>query len=107
MKNLFRTFILVTLISLTSCQTRVVSASKPFKDSKIELYQKYNIQTNDGKRMKVKVLRMDQENIYGKTQKGEDIVVPKSEIHEVRKFDGLASLGVLAAAIVALLLIPV
>ena len=107
MKNVFRSLLLVLTIVLTSCQSRVVSPTKPLRDNKIELYQSYNIQTNDSRRMKVQVLRLDQDNIYGKNSKGEDVVIAKNEVREMRKFDFLASVGVIAAAIAALLLIPV
>ena len=91
----------------TSCQALIVSPVKPLKDNSIELYQKYNIQTMDGKRTKVKVLRVDDQNIYGKDKHDQEVTIAKSDIHEVRKFDLLASLGIGAVAVLALILIPV
>ncbi len=77
------------------------------KDNSLNLYGNYNIQTVDGKRSKVKVLRLDADNLYGKNNKGEDVVIAKKDIREVRRFDFIASIIVVAAAVAALLIIPV
>lgn len=97
----------ILLLLTVSCSTRVASLDRPLKDNSLELYQKYNIQTQDGKWHKIKVLKIDQENLYGKTTKGEDITLEKSNIREVKKFDLLSSLGIGAAAALALILIPI
>ena len=92
---------------LVSCQTQVVNHAKPLHDNTLELYQKYTIQTNDSQVQKVQVLKTDSENIYGKDKNGQSVTIAKKDIHDIKKFDLLASLGIIAAAVAALLLIPV
>ena len=42
---------------LTACQTRVVSIQKPMQNNSFELYQKYTVQMNDAKVIKLEVLK--------------------------------------------------
>lgn len=98
---------LMLLLGLISCQTRIVDQQKPLQPNTLELYQRYTIQTKDGKTQKVQVLRSDDENIYGKNTKGEDVVIAKSEVFDVKKFNLLASLAIGAAAVLALVFIPI
>ncbi|WP_434980374.1 bacteriophage spanin2 family protein [Daejeonia sp. YH14] len=92
---------------LVSCQTQVVNQVKPLHDNTLELYQKYTIQTNDSKIQKVQVLKTDSENIYAKDKNGQKVTIPRKEVHEIKKFDLLASVAIIAAAIAALVFIPV
>lgn len=107
MRNILKYTLFSIFLLATSCQSVIVAPNQPLKDKKIELYQKYNIQTMDGKRTKVKVLRIDDQNIYGRNNDDQEITISKTDIREVRKFNLLASLGIGAAAVLALLLIPV
>ncbi len=77
------------------------------RDNSLELYQKYSVQTMDAKVQKVKILKVDSENIYGKKNNGEDITIKKSDIREVKKFNLLGSVGVVIIAAAAFILIPV
>lgn len=102
-----RIFVLIILsLFLYSCQSRVVSQEKPIQANSLELYQKYTITTNDAKIYKVEVLRQDGEQIYTKTKKGEEIVINKNEIREVKKLDLLASIAIAVAAVAAVIFIP-
>ena len=107
MKFYIRLFSLIVLMSIMSCQTRVMDQQKPLQNNSFELYQKYSIQTNDAKTTKVQVLKVDDENVYGKTNNGEDIVIKKEEIHQVKKFNLLNSILIGVGAVAALIFIPI
>lgn len=99
--------VLIFFLFLTSCQTRVVSIQKPIQNNSIELYQKYTIQTNDAKIVKVEVLRQDNEAIYGKLKNGEEVVINKSDIREAKKLDLLSSIALAVAALAAVIFVPI
>lgn len=102
-----RIFVLMILsLFLYSCQTRVVSQEKPIQANSLELYKKYTITTNDAKIYKVEVLRQDGEQIFTKNKRGEEIVINKNEIREAKKVDLFASIAIGAAALAAVLFIP-
>ncbi len=107
MKKFFRIIILLAALSLTSCMTRVVDAQKPLRDNSIELYQKYRIQKTDASFVKAEVVKIDPENLYVKTTTGEMITIPKSEIYEIKKLDLLSSIAIGAAAILAVIFVPI
>lgn len=105
MKNVFTIFVFLFLLS--SCQTRVVSPQKPLQNNSLELYQKYTIQTNDAKVIKLEVLKLDDEKIYGKLKSGEDVVVDKSNVREAKKLDLFSSIAIAVAAIAAVVFVPI
>lgn len=105
MKNIFA--LVLFLFMLTSCQTRVVSSQKPIQNNSLELYHKYTIQTNDAKVYKLEVLKLDNENIYGKLKSGEDVIINKTEVREAKKLDLLSSIAIAAAAIAAVIFVPI
>lgn len=107
MKKYFSIFTLLVILSVTSCQTRVVSQQKPMQKNSLELYQKYTFQTNDGKLTKMEVLKQDDTQIYGKTKTGEDIVIAKADVREARKLDVFSSIVVGLAAIAAVIFVPI
>lgn len=104
MKNIFALFLLVLM--LASCQTRVVSTNKPLKDNSLELYHTYTVQQNNAKPVKVKVLKLDDEKVYGKLKSGEDIVINKSDILDVKKPDVFSSVLIGLGAVAAVIFIP-
>ena len=95
------------MLLLTSCQTRVVSMQKPMQNNSLELYQNYTIQTNDAKSIKLKVLKLDDEKIYGKLKSGEDMVINKSDVREAKKLDLFSSIAIALAAIAAVIFVPI
>ena len=95
------------MLLITSCQVRVVSPQKPMQKNSIELYQKYTVQTNDAKEVRMQVLRQDDEKIYGKTKNGEEIEINKSDIREVKKVDLLSSIAIGLAAVAAVIFVPI
>jgi hypothetical protein len=105
MKKLFS--ILVLLFILASCQTRVVSLQKPMQKNSVELYQKYTIQTNDAKIIKVNVLKQDDTKIYGKLKSGEEVVIEKSEVREIKKLDLFSSILIALGAVAAVIFVPI
>lgn len=105
MKNIFA--IVLLLLMLTACQTRVVSIQKPMQNNSLELYQKYTIQTNDAKVIKLEVLKVDNENIYGKLKSGENIVIKKTDVREAKKLDLFSSVAIALAAIAAVVFVPI
>ncbi|MCW4451792.1 bacteriophage spanin2 family protein [Kaistella sp. BT6-1-3] len=107
MKKYFSIFTLLVILSVTSCQTRVVSQQKPMQKNSLELYQKYTFQTNDGKLTKMEVLKQDDTQIYGKTKSGEDIVIAKADVREARKLDVFSSIVVGLAAVAAVIFVPI
>ena len=107
MKKFFSIFIILLVLTATSCQVRVVSQVKPLQKNSIELYQKYTIQTNDAKEVKMEVLKQDDEKIYGKTKNGEEVVINKSDIREVKKLDLLSTIAIGVAAIAAVIFVPI
>ena len=71
------------------------------------MYQKYTIQTNDGKMIKLQVLKVDDDKIYGKLKSGEEVVINKSEVREAKKLDLLSSIAIALAAIAAVIFVPI
>lgn len=107
MKKTIWVFAVLFAFLFSSCQIRVVDAHKPLRDNSLELYKKYTIQKNDASIVKVEVVKTDADNIYGKTKTGEIITIPKNEIREVDKLDLLSSLAIGAAAILAVIFVPI
>ncbi|WP_027376955.1 bacteriophage spanin2 family protein [Kaistella palustris] len=107
MKRSFSLFILFLLFTATACQTRVVSAQKPLQPNSLELYERYTIQTNDAKEFKVQVLKQDAGKIYAKSKSGEDVVINKSDVREVKKLNVLASVVIGLAAVAAVIFVPI
>ncbi|ROI07775.1 hypothetical protein EGI11_08810 [Chryseobacterium sp. H3056] len=105
MRKLLPVFLFLAF--LTSCQTMVVTPKRAITNNSLELYSTYRVQTaNEGIR-KVKVLKQDQEKIYGKLTSGEDVVINKSDVRTVRKTNVLSSLLVGAAAVAAVVFVPI
>lgn len=107
MKRLHAIFILMVVFMLASCQTRVVSLNKPFTKNSLALYQKYTFQLNDASIIKMEVLRIDNDNVYGKTKNETQVVIKQSDIREARKLDVVSSLAVGLGAIAAVILAPI
>lgn len=106
MKKLYAVLILSLLLVLASCQTRVVSVQKPFNKNSLELYKRYNFQLQDATQIKMQVLRVDDENVYGKNG-DEQIVIKASDIREVKKTDVFSSVAVALAAVAAVIFVPI
>lgn len=107
MKKFFSIFVLLLILSATSCQTRLVSNNKPLQPNSLELYQKYTILTNDAKEYKAEILKQDETQIYIKNKQGEEIVIEKSNIREVKKVDLLSTIAIGLAAIAAVIFVPI
>lgn len=99
--------VIIVMMLLTSCMTRVVDAHKPMRDNSIELYQKYRIQKTDASFVKAEIVKTDAENLYAKTKTGEMLTIPKSEVYEIKKLDLLSSIAIGAAAILAVIFVPI
>ena len=104
MKKLFPIFLF--LLFVTSCQNRVVTTKSPMKSNSLSLYQNYSIQTNDSRIVKVKVLRQDNEKIYGKLKSGEEVIIDKDDVRTVKKPAVISSILIGLAAVAAVVLIP-
>lgn len=107
MKKLYSILICTLLFVLGSCQTRVVSTQKPFHKNSLELYQRYNFQLYDASHIKMQVLRVDEQNVYGKNKDNEQIVIKASDIREAKKTDVLSSVAVGLAAVAAVIFVPI
>lgn len=106
-KIIFKLFTLSLFALMISCQTRVVSPNKPMFDNTLELYKKYSIQTKDAKTQKIEVLKVDATKIYGKNKAGEMVEIERSEVREIKKPDILSSVIIGAAALAAVIFIPI
>lgn len=107
MRRLAPILALLIFFTIASCHTRVVSSNRPMQNNSLELYQKYTFQTNDARIIKMEVLKMDAENIYGKTKTGEEVVLSKSNVREAKKVDVLSSIAVGLTAIAAVVFVPI
>ncbi|GGP03288.1 hypothetical protein GCM10010992_11090 [Cloacibacterium rupense] len=105
MKNLLICLSL-SVIFLNSCTTRVVSANKPYSDTKLSYGKTYTFFSNNGTKITLNVERIDETTIYGKDIIGKDITIQKSEISKINKSNTLATVGLVVLAIAAALTIP-
>ena len=94
MRKFVPIFALLMIFTVLSCQVSVVNQQKPMQNNSLELYQKYTFQTQDAKVIKMEVLKQDNENIYGKTKAGEDVVLSKINVREAKKVDVVASVAI-------------
>lgn len=100
-------FAVLVLLLLGSCQTRIVDVQKPLHDNTLTLYKTYVIQTKDSQKIKMEVIKVDGEKIYGKLKSGEQKEILRSEVREINKTDYLTSAVIAVAAIAALIFIPI
>ncbi|MGX9987363.1 bacteriophage spanin2 family protein [Chryseobacterium sp. POL2] len=110
MKSLSKYFSFIgilTLLLVTSCQTRVVDGHKPLHDNTLELYKNYSIKTKDAKTLKMQILKVDADKIYGKLNNGEQKEIERNEIYEIKKTDYLSTILIALAAIAAVIFIPI
>ena len=77
------------------------------QDNSLDLYKTYTIQTKDAKSQKVEVLKVDATKIYGKNKAGEMVEIERSEVREIKKPDILSSVIIGAAALAAVIFIPI
>ena len=68
---------------------------------------RYTIFTSDAKEYKVEILKQDETKIYTKNKKGEEVVIDKSNIREVKKVDLLSTIVIGLAAIAAVIFVPI
>lgn len=106
-KIIFKLFTLLLFALMISCQTRVVSPNKPMNDNTLELYKKYTVQTNDAKTQKLEIIKVDADKIYGKDKSGAVVEIPRNEVREIKKPDVLSSVIIGAAAIAAVIFVPI
>ncbi len=104
-----KTFFLVLsiLITMISCQTRVVTPNKPMYDNTLELYKKYTIQTKDAKSQKLEIIKVDAAKIYGKNKAGEMVEIERSEVRDIKRPDVVLSILIGLAAIAAVIFVPI
>lgn len=100
-------WVLTILMTMLSCQTKLVTPNKPMYDNTLELYKKYTIQTKDAKSQKLEVIKVDAAKIYGKNKAGELVEIEKSEIREIKKPDVILSVLIGIAAIAAVIFVPI
>lgn len=97
----------LVLMTLGSCQTRVVDVQKPLHDNTLTLYKNYVIQTKDAQKVKMEIIKVDSDKIYGKLKSGEQKEILRSEVREIKKTDYLTSVIIAVAAIIAVIFIPI
>lgn len=104
-----KTFFLVLsiLITMVSCQTRVVTPNKPMYDNTLELYKKYTIQTKDAKSQKLEVVKVDATKIYGKNKAGEMVEIERNEVQSIKKPNVALSILIGLAAVAAVVFVPI
>lgn len=107
MKSFRSVFVVLVLMSLASCYTRVVTPEKPLRNNTLELYKNYTIQLNDASFVKMQVLRVDEQYIYGKNRKMEQVTIARSDVREIKEIDYLSSVVIALAAIAAVIFVPI
>ena len=105
MKNLFLS-LLLSVIFLNSCTTRVVSANKPYSDAKISNGKTYTFFSNNGTKKILNVERIDETTIYGKDVNGKEFTIQKSEISKINKSNTLATVGIVVLVLGLALFTP-
>ncbi len=56
---------------------------------------------------RVEVLKQDAEKVYAKNKKGEEVIINKSDIREVKKLDLFSSVIIGLAAVAAVIFVPI
>ena len=100
-------WVLTIVMTMISCQTRLVSPNKPMHDNTLDLYKKYTIQTKDAKSQKLEVIKVDATKIYGKNKAGEMVEIERSEVRDIKKPDVVLSILIGLAAVAAVIFVPI
>ncbi|WBS74173.1 bacteriophage spanin2 family protein [Elizabethkingia meningoseptica] len=102
MKNYQVFLILLLCISLTSCKTTIANPGKPLIESSIEVGRTYEVQDFNAKVFNLKITDFDKDCIYGISSKNTQIIIDRSSIRQMKKWEVSKSiiLGVLAVAVV-------
>lgn len=107
MKNYQVFLILLLCISLNSCKTTIANPGKLLIESSIEVGRTYEVQDFNAKVFNLKITDFDKDCIYGISGKNKQIVIDRSTIRQMKKWEVSNSviLGVLAIA--AVIFIPI
>ncbi|AYO58652.1 hypothetical protein CO230_11315 [Chryseobacterium sp. 6424] len=97
----------IVIFALSSCHTRVVTPDKPLRNNSLELYQRYTFQLKDARYVKMEVLKVDEQNVYGKDRKRQSIILKREEIREAKKIDVFSSVAIGLAAVAAVIFVPI
>lgn len=98
--------VVLSLLVLTSCTTRVVSSNKPYSDEKLFVGKHYTFLRTDGTKESLDITKIDSENIYGKNVDGREVLVEKSKISEIKKVSAGKTIGLAAGILAIAVLLP-
>jgi len=107
MEKYLKFLTVIMCISLISCRSIVSNPGKPLIDKSIELGRSYEIQDFNAKIYTIKICAMDDENIYGIAKGNERVIIKRSDIRQMKKWQVLNSVIVGALAVAAVIFIPI
>lgn len=55
----------------------------------------------------MEVLKVDDQNIYGKTKTGESVTINRAEVREIKKLELIPSIAIAVAAVTAVIFVPI
>lgn len=95
-------------ILFTSCKSIVSNPGKPLLESSIKVGKTYEIQDFKAKVYTIRIKGIDSEYIYGTSGKdGKALIIERSSIRQMKKWEVLNSVIVGALAIAAVIFIPI
>lgn len=104
-----RTFgvLLSILLLANSCTTTLVSSKKQNPvDQVIKNGDRYIFYTEDGIKEKIKVESINETQVMGKNAAGQNVVINKNEISQIKKENTLGTIGIAAGVVAVAVLLP-
>lgn len=107
MKNYQLFLILLLCTSLTSCKTIITNPGKPLVESSIEVGRTYEVQDFSAKVFNLKITDFDKDCIYGTSGKNKQIIIDRSTIRQMKKWEVSKSIILSVFAVAAVIFIPI
>jgi len=92
---------------MTSCKTIIANPGKPLIDSSIEIGRTYEVQDFNAKVFNLKITAFDNDRIYGISRKEKQIIIDRSTIRQMKKWEVSNSIILGVLAIAAVIFIPI
>lgn len=99
--------ILLLCISMTSCKTIIANPGKPLIESSKEVGRTYEVQDFSAKVFNLKVTHFDKDCIYGTSGQNKQIIIDKSTIRQMKKWEVSKSIILGVFAVAAIIFIPI
>lgn len=107
MKNYQIFLILLLCISMTSCKTIIANPGKPLIESSIEIGKTYEVQDFNAKVFNLKITAFDNDRIYGILKKDKQIIIDRSTIRQMKKWEVSKSIILCVFAVAAVIFSPI